>query len=105
MAVVVASKALEKTHDEATRLGRAVGQLMASPVVFPYGDENVLVDVEWLGQPLGENVHDVFVAVGSIIELDTKGALPLLRLENVLSIGCVEDETFEIDLAYAAKLG
>src|SRR6266849_5393930 len=78
---------------------------MPSPVVFAQRDENVLVDVEWLGEPLGEDVRDVIVTVRAIIELNPKGALPLLCLKNMTGVRCMEDAPFEVELAYAAKLG
>src|SRR5713226_3832490 len=103
MAIVVSSEALEKGHDEAVGLGCSVGQLMPGPVVFAHRNKYALVDVKRRGQPLGEDVHNVIVTVGAVVEFDTKGALPLLCLENMVSVGCMEDKAFEVELAHTAN--
>src|SRR5262249_13261373 len=91
--VVVASKSLEEVEDETAGLGCSVGELMPSPVVFANGNEDVLVDVEWFGEALGEDINDVVVAVGAIVELYAKGILPLLCLQHVGGIGRMEQES------------
>ena len=69
---------------------------MASPVVFPNWNEEVLVDVEGLDQALGKDIHDVVIAVRAVVELDPERVLPLLRLQNVTSIRCIKNEALEI---------
>ena len=77
---------------------------MPRPMIFTHRNENVLIDVERAGQPLREDVHDVVVAVGSIVEFETKGALPLLRLKNMVSVWGMKYETFKVEFADAANL-
>ena len=104
MSVVVGTKAFIEANHQPTILRRSVGELVPRPVVFADWNEKILVDVERCRQPLGEDVHNVVVTVRAVVEFDTKRVLPLLRLENVVSIGRVKNEAFKVKLAYAAKL-
>ena len=86
MSVVVRSKALEEDHHEPPVSRRPVCELVAGPVVFTNGNENVLVNVEPGSYPLRENVDDVAVAISTIIEFNAKRVLPFLFLENVVRV-------------------
>jgi hypothetical protein len=102
--VVVGPEALEEIHHQPAILGRPVSELMPSPVVFTRWNENVLVNVERGGEPLREDIHDVVVAVGSVVEFETKCALPLLRLKDMVRVWGVKYETFEVEFADPANL-
>src|SRR6266576_6404411 len=102
MPVVVGTEAFKETDHQPAILRRSVGELMAGPVVFADWNGNVLVNVERLSQQLRENVDDIVVAIGPVVEFDPKGVLPLLCLENMASIGRVKNESFEVQLAHSA---
>ena len=72
---------------------------MARPVVLANGNENVFVDVEWLDQPLGENVHDIVIGIGSVIEFCTERSLPFLSLQHMFCIRRMKNKTFKLNLA------
>src|SRR5258708_20549959 len=78
---------------------------MACPVIFPNGNGNLLVEVERNDQALSENVHDVVVAIGTIIEVDAKRVLPLLRLQHMVSIGIMKHESFKVQFTHALDPG
>src|SRR5206468_5779011 len=105
MPVVVGAKAFKETEHQPAILRRSVGELMAGPVVLADGNGNILVNIERLSQQLRENIHDIVVAVRPVVEFDPKGVLPLLRFENVVSIGRVKNESFEVQLAHSAQFG
>src|SRR5438128_12296907 len=77
---------------------------MPSPVVFADRNENILVEVERGCEPLGKDVHNVVVAVRTVVEFDAKGVLPFLRLQNVVSVGRMKNKPFEVQLAHAVEL-
>ena len=72
-------------------------------MVFTNRDENVLVDVEWSGEALRKDVHDVVIAICPVIEFNAKCILPLLRLQNMSCIRCVKDEAFKIEFAHTGQ--
>src|SRR5712671_459136 len=78
---------------------------MACPVIFPNRNGNRLVEVERNDQALSENVHDVVVAIGTIIEVDAKCVLPLLRLQHMVSIGSMKHESFKVQFTHALDPG
>src|SRR5438309_2033828 len=78
---------------------------MACPVIFPNGNGNLLVEVERNDQALSENVHDVVVAIGTIIEVDAKRVLPLLCLQYMMSIGSMKHESFKVQFTHALDPG
>src|SRR5215469_3504682 len=77
---------------------------MAGPMVLTYRDEDVLVNVERGGQPLRKNIHDVVIAIGTVIEFDAKRVLPFLRFENMIRVRGVKNEALEIELAHTTQL-
>ena len=68
------------------------------------GDVNIAINVKWLGQTLGIDIDYVIVAVGTVVELDAKSALPFLGLQDVLRIGGVEEKAFKLDFTHTRKL-
>src|SRR6266849_3021190 len=78
---------------------------MTCPMIFANGNGNILVDVERNDQALGEDIHNVVVAIGAIIEVDAKRVLPLLRLQHMVSIGGMKDESFKVQLTHALDSG
>src|SRR5712692_2435208 len=74
-------------------------------MIFADWDGDILVDVERNDQALREYVDDVVVAVGTVVEVDAKRVLPLLGLENVVSVRSVKDEALEIQFADAFDSG
>lgn len=103
MPVIISAKAFKETHHELTVAGGAIRELMARPMVFPNRNKDVLENVERGRETLCEYVHDVVVAVGAIIEFNTKRVLPFLGFENMVRVWGVEDEPFEIELTYTAQ--
>src|SRR5215475_9131414 len=93
--VIVRSKAFEKIGHQAAVFGRTVRELMPCPVIFTHWDRNVFINVKWCDQPLCEDVNDVVVGVGSIVELDAKRVLPLLCLEQTICERRVENKTLK----------
>src|SRR5215469_7906254 len=73
---------------------------MASPVVESNGNVDIAIDVKWFGQTLREDIDDVVVAVGAVMELDAKCALPFLGLQDVFCIGGMKEKTFKLDLTH-----
>ena len=59
---------------------------MPIPMVLTCRDENVLVNIEWSDQSLYENVDEIIVAVGTVMKINAEGPLPLLCLENMVSV-------------------
>ena len=55
------------------------------------------------GQPLRKNVHDVIIAIGTVIEFDAKGVLPFLRFENMIRVRVVKNEAREIEFAHTTQ--
>src|SRR5215467_5482821 len=76
---------------------------MAGPMVLTYRDEDVLVNLNGGGQPLRKNVHDVIIAIGTVIEFDAKGVLPFLRFENMIRVRVVKNEAREIEFAHTTQ--
>ncbi len=76
---------------------------MARPVVFTNRNEDVLVDVEWSSEALCEDIHDVVIAIRTVIEFNAKRVLPLLGFENMFGVWSVKNETFEVEFTYTAK--
>src|SRR5260370_41772410 len=78
---------------------------MACTMIFANRNGNILVEVEGDDQALREDVHNVVVAIGAIIEVDAKRVLPLLRLQHMVSIGRVKHESFKVQLTHALDPG
>src|SRR5215469_6328333 len=76
---------------------------MAGPMVLTYRDEDVFVNVERSGQPLRKHVHDVVIAIGTIIEFDAKCVLPFLGLQNMIRVRGVKNEALEIEFAHTTQ--
>src|SRR5215472_9903174 len=76
---------------------------MARPVVFTNRNENVLVDIEWSGETLRKDIHNVVVTVRAVIELDAKRVLPFLRLQDMVRIRGMKNEPFEIEFAHTTQ--
>src|SRR5262249_22186804 len=55
-------------------------------------------------QTLGENVHDVIIGIGPIVELRAKRVLPLLRLKHMFGVWCMKNEAFKLNLAQPRRL-
>ena len=47
--------------------------------------------------------HNVVIAVATIMEIDPKGVLPLLCLQNVVSIRRVKDESLKVQVPHTGK--
>jgi len=77
---------------------------MASPVIEAYGNINIALDVKRFCQTLREDIHNVVVAIGSIVELNTKCALPLLCLQDVLGVWGMEEKGLKLDFTHTRKL-
>src|SRR5215469_5589205 len=77
---------------------------MARPVVFTNRNKDVLIDIEWSGETLRKDIHNVVVTIGTIIEFDAKGVLPFLGLQNVFRVRGVKKEALKIKLTDTAKL-
>ena len=78
---------------------------MARPVILANGNGHLLVEVERNDQALGEDVHNVVVAIGAIVEVDAKCVLPFLRLQHMASIGGMKDEAFKVQLTHVLDPG
>ncbi len=55
---------------------------MPGEVIQPVWNEDILVNVKRRCDALCEDVGDVIVAVGAIVEFRSKGSLPLLGLHD-----------------------
>src|ERR1700730_6623654 len=75
---------------------------MSIPMVFTRRDENVLVNVEGSDQSLYEDVDEIIVAVGTVMKINTEGTLPLLCLENMVSVWRMKEEAFKVEVAHTA---
>src|ERR1700730_1532093 len=75
---------------------------MPIPMIFTCRDENVLVNVERSDQSLYEDVYEIIVAVGTVMKIDAEGALPLLCLENMVSVRRVKQETLKVEFTHTA---
>src|SRR5260370_3595106 len=75
---------------------------MSIPMIFTCRDENVLVNVERSDKSLYEDVYKIIVAVGTIMKIDAEGPLPLLCLENMVSVRRMKQETLKVEVAHAA---
>lgn len=98
-------RTLVEAEGQAAILGRYVSQLVSSPVIFADGNGNILVDIEGCDQRLRENIDNVVIGIGAVVELGAKRVLPLLRLQHMVSIGSVDYESFKVQLAYTFNLG
>src|SRR5258708_12340593 len=78
---------------------------MTRPMVFANGNGNALVEVHRNDQALSENVRDVVVAIGTVIEVDAKRVLPLLCLQHMMSIGSMKHESFKVQFTHALDPG
>src|SRR5258708_3019392 len=78
---------------------------MTRAMVFANGYGNDLGEVERNDQALSENVHDVVVAIGTVIEVDAKRVLPLLCLQHMMSIGSMKHESFKVQFTHALDPG
>src|SRR5215472_5420697 len=103
MAVVVSPKTLKKPEDPAAILRRPVRQLMPGPVIQAIGNNHVFVDVEGRNDSLCKHIHDVVVSVGATVEFGAECTLPLLGLQNAVSVRRMKHETFEIQFADATN--
>jgi len=72
-------------------------------MIFADWNRNILVDIERRDQSLGKDVHNVVIAVRTIMEIDPKGVLPLLCLQNVVSIRRVKDESLKVQVPHTVK--
>ncbi len=72
---------------------------MSGPVVDTHWNVDIFVDVEWGGEPLGKYVDDVVVGVGAVVKIGPKGGLPFLRLDGMMSVRSVKDETLKLQFS------
>src|ERR1700757_3296083 len=105
MAVIVAAETLIEVEGQTPILRRSVSQLVSCPVVFTDWNGNVLVDVEGRDETLSEDIDYVVVAVRAVVEINAKRVLPLLGLQNMVSVGSVEYESFKIQFPYTLDVG
>src|SRR5437667_10754119 len=103
MAVVVGTKALKEPKDPAAILGRSIRQLMSRPAIQAGRNNDVFVDVKRRHDSLSENIHDVVIGVGPIMEFSAERSLPFLGLQDAVSVGGMKHETFEIQFADTAN--
>src|ERR1700745_3879458 len=99
MSVVIASEALVEIERQTTILRRAVGQLMASPVVFANRNGDILVDVEGRDQALREDIDNVIVTVRTVVKVDSECVLPLLCLQHMVRVKSMKHEPFKLQFA------
>jgi len=59
---------------------------MPIPMIFTCGDEHVLVNIERSAQSLDEVIHEIVVAVGAVMKINTERTLSLLCLQNMVSV-------------------
>src|ERR1700720_2020394 len=78
---------------------------MTGEMVETVGNEHILVNVKWRGDPLSKHVCDIVVAVSAVIELGAESALPLLCRDLIMNIRCMKDKSFELQFAYATDFG
>src|SRR5437870_10041601 len=74
---------------------------MTRPVIQAIRNEDILVNIEGLGQPLSVDIQVIVVAIGTVMKLDAEGSLPMLRLQHVAGIGSMQDIALEIQFPYA----
>ena len=51
---------------------------------------------------MDEDVYEIIVAVGTVMKIDAEGPLPLLRLENMVSVRRMKQETLKVEVAHTA---
>src|ERR1017187_4008785 len=78
---------------------------MSIPLIEPHWNIDVLIDVEGLRQALGEDINEVVIAVGAVVELDAKSGLPLLSLQHLLRVVGMKDESKKVQFAHSAEPG
>src|SRR5205823_2543271 len=78
---------------------------MASEVIESIRDENILIDMKRRRNALGEPIQDVVVGVSTIIQLGIKTAVPFLSKYRTVSLGSIEQQPFESQLANAGDSG
>ena len=61
--------------------------------------------MKWHSDPLGKHVYDIVVSVGAIVKVGPESALPFLRLHNVVSVGRVKNDSFELQFTHTMDLG
>src|SRR6266576_2773872 len=72
---------------------------MSGPVVNTHGNIDVPVDIERRSEPLSEQVHDIVIRVGTIVEDGAKSRLPFLLLDRSSRIRGMEEEALEVHLS------
>ena len=102
---VVAAESFEKIVGKSAVFSRTIGQLVSREVIDAVGDENVLVEVKWRRDALGEHVHDVVVGITSVIQLSDKTVQPFLTRYGTLSVGSMKQKPFKLQLTNAGDLG
>src|SRR6266852_4215292 len=85
-----------------SRSARTVGPAVCGPAVQTIGDDHILVDVERLGNTLGEHIGDVVIGVGAVMKYGPERPLPFLGLQHAVGVGRVEKETFKVQFAQVA---
>ncbi len=78
---------------------------MAGKMVQTVRNKHVLVNVKGRCDSLSKHVGDIVVRITAVVELSAESALPLLCLHGVVSVWSMENEAFELQLAYATDLG
>src|SRR5215471_13879007 len=94
--VVVSPKALENVPDKFLAPVRAVGELVTVEMIEAGRNENVLEDIERCAQPLDEVVGQIIIGVGTVVEKRAERALPLLGLQQTVSIRLIVKKTFKV---------
>ena len=78
---------------------------MAGKMVQTVRNEDVLVNVKGSCDSLCKHVGDIVVGITTVVEFGAESALPLLCLHDIVSVGSVENESLELQLADATDLG
>src|SRR5438552_8579697 len=104
MAVIVAAEPLKQAKHPSPVLRCAISELMTCPTIKSGRNDHILVNVEWRDDSLSEYVDDVVVSVSATVKFGAKGSLPLLGLQDAVSVGSMKKKTFEAQVAYSANL-
>src|SRR5690242_7512640 len=74
---------------------------MTGPMVIADGNEDILVNIERLGELLRKNVNHIVIGIRSVVEVGAKRALPFLCLQYMVRVGSMKHEGFKVQIAQA----
>ena len=77
---------------------------MAGKMVQTVRNKHVLVNVKGRCDSLSKHVGDIVVGITAVVEFRAESALPLLCLHDIVSVWSLENESLELQLAYATDL-